>query len=74
MKAYWGVEVQNHAFLTSALDLGEWSGQLHAPAALPPGTHRIGPRADMDAAKRKIPSPCRDSNPDHPARSPALYH
>jgi len=24
MKAYWGMEIQNHAFLTSALDGGEW--------------------------------------------------
>jgi hypothetical protein len=50
----------------------EVSDQLHAPSALPPrkapGTHWIGgwvgPRADLDAVgKRKIPSPCRDSNP-----------
>jgi hypothetical protein len=48
------------------------SGQLHAPAALPPrerapGTHWIGgwvgPRAILDAVvKRKIPSPRRESN------------
>jgi hypothetical protein len=25
MKTYWGVEVQLHAYLTSALDGGEWS-------------------------------------------------
>jgi hypothetical protein len=52
------------------------SGQLHAPAALPPGkehsgTHWIGgwvgPRAILDAVvKRKIPSPRRDSNPRTP--------
>jgi len=34
MKTYLGVEIQLHAFLTSALD--GVSGQLHAPAALPP--------------------------------------
>jgi hypothetical protein len=56
----------------------EVSGQLHAPAALPrrknPGTYWIGgwvgPRASLDAvAKRKIPSPRRESNPNRPARS-----
>jgi len=25
MKTYWGVELQRHAFLTSALEGGEWS-------------------------------------------------
>jgi hypothetical protein len=35
MKAYGGVAVETHVFLTSAL-VGV-SGQLHAPAALPPG-------------------------------------
>jgi hypothetical protein len=51
----------------------EVSGQLHAPAALlqAPGTHWIGgwvgPRAVLDAvAKRKIPSPRRESNPRTP--------
>jgi hypothetical protein len=53
------------------------SGQVHAPAAIPrwrdpPRTHWIGgwmgPRAGLDTvAKRKIPSPCRESNPDRPA-------
>jgi hypothetical protein len=32
-----GVEVQFHSFLSPALD--ELSGQPHAPAAVPPGTH-----------------------------------
>jgi hypothetical protein len=50
----------------------EVSGQLHAPAALPsgraPGTHWIGgwvgSRDILDAVvKRKIPSPCQESNP-----------
>jgi hypothetical protein len=52
------------------------SGQLHALAALPPGkepldTHWIrgwvGPRAVLDmVVKRKIPSPCWESNPRTP--------
>jgi hypothetical protein len=34
----------------------------------------VGPRAGLDAmVKRNIPNPCRDSNPDHPARSQPLY-
>jgi hypothetical protein len=50
----------------------EVSGQLHAPAALPPGRAPgtnwiggwVGPRAVLDAVvKRKIPSPRRESNP-----------
>jgi hypothetical protein len=54
----------------------EVSGQLHAPAALPPGervsgTHWIGgwvgPRAVLDAVvKRKIPISRRESNPRTP--------
>jgi hypothetical protein len=57
----------------------EVNGQLLAPPALPPGektpgTHWlgdwVGPRAVVDAVvKRKIPSPRRESNPDHPVRS-----
>jgi hypothetical protein len=52
------------------------SGQLHAPATLPPGkallgTHWIGgwvgPRAVLDAVvKRKIPSHRQESNPRTP--------
>jgi hypothetical protein len=50
----------------------EVSGQLHAPAALPPGIGGwVGPRAGLDAVlKRKIPSPCRKSNPNHPIVQP----
>jgi hypothetical protein len=44
MKAYWGVDVRSHIFLTSALVGGEWSASR--PAALPlgekaPETHWI---------------------------------
>jgi hypothetical protein len=54
-------------------------GQLHAPAALPPGkrpsTHCIrcwvGPRADLDSCGKSRPH--RDSAPDRPARSESLY-
>jgi hypothetical protein len=56
--------------LISALDGGEWSASrpnLFASRERAPGTHWIGgwvgPRADLDAVKRKIPSLCRDSNP-----------
>jgi len=52
------------------------SGQLDAPATLPPGTHRIGGwvglRAGLDAVvKRKIHSSCRESNPPPPIIQPA---
>jgi hypothetical protein len=54
----------------------EVSDQLHAPAALPPGTHWIGawvgPRAVQDAVvERKIPSPRREWNPKTPIVQPA---
>jgi hypothetical protein len=58
----------------------EVSGQLHAPAALPPrerapGAHCIGswvrPRAVLDAVmKRKIPNSRRESNPRTPIVQP----
>jgi hypothetical protein len=56
------------------------SGQLHAPAALPPGKEPlvpiwvggwVGPRAVLDAVvKRKIPSPRRESNSITPIVQP----
>jgi hypothetical protein len=59
----------------------EVSDQIHSPAALPPGkegTHWIegwlGPRADLEAAKRKIPSPRRESNPRTTIVQPAAQH
>jgi hypothetical protein len=54
----------------------EVSGQIHAPAALPPGKEPwiggwVSPRAVMDAVvKRKIPSPRRESNPRTPIFQP----
>jgi hypothetical protein len=58
------------AYLTSALDGGEWSASRpghFTPRERAPGTRWIGgwvgPRAVMDAVvRRKIPSPRRDSN------------
>jgi hypothetical protein len=58
------------------------SGEIHAPAALPPterapGTHWIGgwadPRAGLDTvSKWKIPNLRRDSNLDHPIVQPVV--
>jgi hypothetical protein len=68
MKAYWGVEVQLLAFLTSILDV-KVSDQLHAPSALPPEKihctgNWVSPRAALDAVvRKKIPSPYCESNP-----------
>jgi len=76
VKAYGRVEVQLHVFLTSALDGDELSDSSPGRFTFgerTPGTHQIGgwvgPRAGLDAVtKRKIPSPRRESNPDHPDR------
>jgi hypothetical protein len=55
MKAYWGVEAQLHAFLTLALDGGEWSASRPRPLyprERAPRTHWIrgwvGSRAGLD--------------------------
>jgi hypothetical protein len=40
-KAYWGVEVSLHAFLTSALDGGEWS--VSRPGRFTPGKELLVP-------------------------------
>jgi hypothetical protein len=50
----------------------EVSGQLHASVALPIGLEGcVGPRAVLDAVvKRKIPIPCRESNPGTPIVQP----
>jgi hypothetical protein len=62
MKAYGGVDVQIHIFLTSALAVAEWSASRSGRSTLgerAPGTHWIGgwvdPRADLDNLdKRKF--------------------
>jgi hypothetical protein len=66
-----------HSF-TSALDGDEWTVSRPGRFILmerAAGTRWIGgwvvPRADLDAVvNRKIPSPRRDSNPDHPIVQP----
>jgi hypothetical protein len=56
MKTYWEVQVQFHAFFTSALDGGEWSAprpDRFTSKEGAPGTHwkggRVSPRAVLDA-------------------------
>jgi len=62
----------------------EVSGQLHAPAALPPGKEPLVPIAQgagwapepvwKRLSGEKFLAPTVTPSPDHPARSPALYH
>jgi hypothetical protein len=78
MKTYWRVEVELHAFLTSALDGGEWSTSRpgrRTPRETASGTHWIGgwvgPRAVLESmVKRKIPRPHRELNPRTPIVQP----
>jgi hypothetical protein len=60
MKAYGGVDVQTHVFLTSALVGGEWSASRpgrFTPGERAPGTHWIGgwldPRAGLDDLEKR---------------------
>jgi hypothetical protein len=51
MKAYGGVDVQIHIFLTSALAGGEWSASRpcrFTPGERAPSTHWEDPRAGLD--------------------------
>lgn len=50
-------EVQIHTFLNLALHGDEGVSQLHAPTALSSLYQAGGPRADLDAMKRKISDP-----------------
>jgi hypothetical protein len=69
------------SILDLTIDGSEWSASRpgrFTPRERVPGTSWtggwVGPRAILDAVvKRKILSPRRESNPDRPARSPALY-
>jgi hypothetical protein len=65
-----GVEIQLHAFLTSALDTSEWSASLPSRS-----THRIGSsldsRADLNAVReREYLTPCKEINPDSSVAHP----
>jgi hypothetical protein len=83
MKAYGGVDVKIHVFLTSALVAGEWSASLSArfiPGERTSGAHWIGgwvgPRTGPDdAEKRKfLTLPGLELRPlCRPARSQSLY-
>jgi hypothetical protein len=78
MKVYWESGDSSTHSLNSALDGGEWSASRSGrfnPRERAPGTHWIGgwvgPGAVMVmVVKRKIPSPCRESNPRTPIVQP----
>jgi hypothetical protein len=69
-------------YLTLALDGGEWSASCpdcFTPRERASGTHWIGgwvdPKVGLDMLlKRKIASPCQESNPDHPIMQPIASH
>jgi hypothetical protein len=83
MKAYGGVDVQIHIFLTSTLAGGEWSASrpgLFTPGEGASGTHWIGgwlgPRACLDAAETRkfLTLPGLELRPlGRSARSQSLY-
>jgi hypothetical protein len=71
MKAYVGVDVYIHIFLTSALVGGEWSASRSGrftPEESVPGAHWIegwvGPRAGLDDMEERKFLTCRNWNSD----------
>jgi hypothetical protein len=82
MKAYGGVDVQIHIFLTSAVAGGEWPASplgRFTPEEIAPGIHWIGswvdPRAGLyDVEKTFFILPGLELRPlSRPARSQSLY-
>jgi hypothetical protein len=78
MKAYGGMDVQSHIFLTSALAGGEWSASC--PGRFTPGTHWIGgwvdPRGGLDDLENRkfLTLQGLELRPlSRPARSQSLY-
>jgi hypothetical protein len=80
MKMYGGSEGTAPAYLTSALDGGEWSAShscCFTPRENVPGTHWVGgwvgPRTSLDAVEKRKILQFWESNPRCPAHSPLLY-
>jgi hypothetical protein len=75
MKAYGGVDVYLHIFLTSAVVGGEWSASR--PCHFTPGTHWIGgwvgPRAGLDDVERRKILHSQEWNPGSLVRSLLLH-
>jgi hypothetical protein len=73
MKAYGGVDIYNHIFLTSVLVGGEWSAShpgRFTPGERAPDAHWtgcwVGPRAGLDDVERENFLPWRDLNAEPP--------
>jgi hypothetical protein len=80
MKAYRGVDVEIHIFLSSALAGGEWSASRlcrFTPEERTPGTHWIGgwvdPRVGLDDVDNRKFLTLRDSNSDPSVVQPVRY-
>jgi hypothetical protein len=74
MKMYGGMEVKFREFLTSPIVCSASRFARFSSGERTPGVHWlggwVGPRAVLDAVKRKIPSPRRESNTRTPTVQP----